>query len=57
MNWSSMQDFLSMGGYAPYVWGAIGMVAACIVIETVLLGRRWRRARSMLQRRGAGEQP
>lgn len=41
MNWSSMSDFLHMGGYGLYVWGSFGMVAATLVAEVVQLrGRR-----------------
>lgn len=41
MNWSSMTDFLHMGGYGLYVWGSFGTVAATLVAEVVQLrGRR-----------------
>lgn len=33
MNWSSVSDFLAMGGYGLYVWGSFGMVALVIAIE------------------------
>ena len=33
MNWSSLSDFLAMGGYALYVWGAFGMAALAVCIE------------------------
>ncbi|WP_295644391.1 heme exporter protein CcmD [uncultured Methylibium sp.] len=33
MNWSSVSDFLAMGGYGLYVWGSFGMVALAIAIE------------------------
>ncbi len=29
MNWSSIGDFLDMGGYGLYVWGSFGM---CVVV-------------------------
>jgi heme exporter protein D len=38
-----MSEFLSMGGYAFYVWGAYG-VAALVVVAEVLSVRRKRRA-------------
>jgi heme exporter protein D len=38
-----MSEFFSQGGYAGYVWGAYGMVAALLVAEVVGL-RRQRRA-------------
>jgi heme exporter protein D len=40
--WKSLDDFLAMGGYAPYVWGSFGVVALCIVIELVALRQRRR---------------
>jgi len=33
MNWSSFSEFLAMGGYALYVWGAFGMTVLAIGIE------------------------
>ncbi len=33
MNWSSVSDFLAMGGYGLYVWGSFGMVALAIALE------------------------
>lgn len=43
-----MIEWLSMGGYAYYVWMSYGMLALAIVIEQVLLGARRRRAREQL---------
>jgi heme exporter protein D len=37
--WQSFSDFLAMGGYAPFVWGAYGMAALLIGAEIVLLLR------------------
>ncbi|HLR12656.1 MAG TPA: heme exporter protein CcmD [Burkholderiaceae bacterium] len=39
MNWSSLSDFLAMGGYGGYVWGALGMVALVLLAEVVQLSR------------------
>lgn len=39
-----MMNFLAMGGYAWYVWMAYGAVAVAIVVETIALKRRNRRA-------------
>ena len=33
MNWSSLNDFLAMGGYGLYVWGSYGMCALVFVAE------------------------
>ena len=41
MNWSSWAEFWDMGGYAVYVWGSYGMVAAGVALELWLAaGRR-----------------
>jgi heme exporter protein D len=39
MSWGSLNDFLAMGGYGFYVWGAYGMAAVCIVVEVLSLKR------------------
>ena len=44
MNWSGPGDFLAMGGYALYVWGAYAVTAACLLVEPILASRRHRRA-------------
>lgn len=44
MNWHGVGDFIAMGGYGVYVWGAYGMTAAGLLIETILASRRHRRA-------------
>ena len=36
-----MSDFLAMGGYGFYVWGAYGITALIVVVEVLALrGRR-----------------
>ena len=42
MNWGSLDDFLAMGGYAFYVWGAYGVTVLCLVAEVVILRSRTR---------------
>mgnify|MGYP001764987688 CR=1 FL=1 len=37
MQWASLSDFLSMGGYGLYVWGSYLVTVAAIVIELYLL--------------------
>ena len=44
MNWAGLNEFLSMGGYAVYVWGSYAAAALCIALELALLGRRRRAA-------------
>ncbi|MFP4129480.1 MAG: heme exporter protein CcmD [Halorhodospira sp.] len=48
--WDGIGDFLAMGGYALYVWGAFGMVALGLLLEGLLVARRRRQVRARLQR-------
>jgi heme exporter protein D len=43
MNWGSLSNFLEMGGYAFFVWGAYGVAAGLIAAELVALRARRRR--------------
>ena len=45
MNWSSLAEFVAMGGYAAYVWGSCGVTLAALAMESILVRRRLRRAR------------
>ncbi|MCX7258197.1 MAG: heme exporter protein CcmD [Polaromonas sp.] len=40
MSWNSWQEFWTMGGYALYVWGSVGVVLLCIAGELLELARR-----------------
>ena len=40
MNGASLTDFLAMGGYGLYVWGALGMCVTVVVAELALLKAR-----------------
>jgi heme exporter protein D len=40
MHWSSVGEFLAMGGYAAYVWPAFGLTCGCMALELWLLHRR-----------------
>lgn len=42
--WSNLHDFAAMGGYARYVWGSLGTVAAALGIEILTLRARGRAA-------------
>ncbi len=44
MNWSGPADFLAMGGYALYVWGAYGVAALCLALDPLMARRRHRQA-------------
>ena len=41
-----MADFLNMGGYAFYVWGAYGVTFALLAIEVFLLMKRKRETKT-----------
>lgn len=43
-----MSEFLAMGGYGFYVWGAYGVTALVIVAELVALRARRRAAESFV---------
>lgn len=38
--WNSLADFLNMGGYALYVWGAFLVNALIFIIEPIWLKRQ-----------------
>ncbi len=44
MKWSSVSDFLAMGGYGLYVWGSYAVAMALMLIEPVLASRRHQQA-------------
>ncbi|GAB1390238.1 MAG: hypothetical protein AMXMBFR78_25010 [Rubrivivax sp.] len=41
--WSNVSDFLAMGGYGLYVWGAFGVTALALLVELLALRGRRRR--------------
>ena len=43
MNWGSLHNFLSMGGYAFYVWGSYLVTLGLLVAEMVAIAQRRRR--------------
>jgi heme exporter protein D len=55
MQWSSVADFLHMGGYGLYVWGSFGVCAAALVMEQLLLKRRQDAIVRSLRRRARAE--
>ena len=44
MNWASFDQFLHMGGYGLYVWGAYGATVLLLTAEALLAGHRHRLA-------------
>lgn len=62
MQWGSVSEFLHMGGYAPFVWGAYGVTAVLIAWEILAVRARKRRAEREVARQARldavrGEQP
>ncbi len=56
MFWNSVSEFVAMGGYGDYVWGAYGVTLMAIVIEVLALRLRSRRLGTPAQRAlGAGQ--
>ena len=49
MYWKSWDDFLRMGGYGLYVWGAYGVTLLVLLVEAPLAARRHRRALAELR--------
>ncbi len=45
MQWGSVSEFLAMGSYGLYVWGAYVVTAVVIAAEVVTLVRRGRTLR------------
>ena len=50
MNWGSLGEFLAMGGYGLYVWGAYVITFLLIALELVLLDRHHRAAKQRLSK-------
>lgn len=48
---SSWHEFLTMGGYAAYVWPAYGVVLVVMVVNAILPGHRQRVLLKQLRRR------
>lgn len=44
MIWNNFDEFVAMGGYANYVWGACGVTFAVLLAEVILLRRRFEKA-------------
>jgi heme exporter protein D len=46
MQWSGATEFLAMGGYGLYVWGAYAVTTVVIAAEVITLMRRGRTLRA-----------
>ena len=53
----SWNEFLTMGGYAAYVWPAYGIALVVLVGNAVLPARRLRRGLAELTRKHRGGRP
>jgi heme exporter protein D len=50
MRWSSLSEFISMGGYGLYVWGSYGVTLVLLAGEVIML---WKRKREISKRETA----
>ena len=50
IHWTSLADFLAMGGYGFYVWGSFGVTALIMAIEPILVARHRKTTIARLQR-------
>ncbi len=50
MFWTSVGDFLAMGGYGVYVWGAYGVTTLAVLAEVMALRGRARRSGPLTRR-------
>ncbi len=48
MNWTSINQFLHMGGYGLYVWGSYGATLVVMLAEATLARRRLAAAKAAL---------
>ena len=55
MNWGSTSEFFAMGGYGFYVWGSFGVTTAALLIETLLVRKRFSDTRRALRRELAAD--
>ncbi len=52
-----LHEFLTMGGYAAYVWPAYGIAAVVVLINAFGPGRRLKHIRDGIRRRKLGGVP
>jgi heme exporter protein D len=50
MQWTSLEDFLHMGGHGFFVWGSYGVTFALLAAEALLARHRHRHARAEAER-------
>ncbi len=49
MAWTSIDQFLHMGGYGLYVWGSYGVTLVVMLAETLLVRHRLQAAKAALR--------
>ena len=52
-SWNSWAEFIRMGGYGLYVWGAYAVTLALMLLEPALATQRRRRALADVQHGGS----
>lgn len=55
MQWTNLDDFFRMGGYAFYVWGSFGLTALVFIVEPLLLKQRQTQALRAIRREQRAE--
>jgi len=55
MYWNSLAEFLAMGKHGVYVWGSVGVMAALMVLEPVLVIKGQRSLVARLRRQFRAE--
>lgn len=50
MQWNSLAEFFSMGGYALYVWGSFGLTALVMLMEPLIVKQRQSQAARAIRR-------
>lgn len=55
MIWTSVTEFLAMGGYGRYVWGSLVVCAGAFALEQIVLRRRTAAVLRGLRRRARAE--
>ncbi|MGE5491662.1 MAG: heme exporter protein CcmD [Actinomycetota bacterium] len=53
--WTSLSDFIAMGGYAGYVWGSFGVTALIMAVEPILVAKRKKETIRRLKRQMRAE--
>lgn len=57
MHWNNASEFLTMGGYALYVWGSYAVAALLLLVEAALLRRQRRDTLKRIKRMHNRETP